>query len=355
MFLKNHWYVAAEAHEINREPFARMICNEPVVFWRTDDGLPVAFEDRCCHRRMPLRKGTVEGDILRCHYHGLEFDTSGACVRIPGQSTIPPGAKVRAYPVVEKYKWIWIWMGAAEEADETEIIPFPWRESGDWGDKGTYFHVNADYRLLIDNLLDQSHLAFVHASTIGTSAVAEKANVRFLKSDESVTVVRWMIGNPPPPTYRMMMGWEPDKIVDRWAINEFRPPCAVRLSVGAAPGAAGGEDFGFSDLEHPEPDGAFAFRNLNFITPESETSCHYFWSNACNIKPITEERTDLQFQQVLTAFHQDWEVLEVQQENWDDRPVINTNADAGWIAARQMIHERLAEEARGATAAAAAE
>ena len=192
-------------------------------------------------------------------------------------------------------------------------------------------------------------------STIGTSAVAEKANVRFLKSDESVTVVRWMIGNPPPPTYRMMMGWEPDKIVDRWAINEFRPPCAVRLSVGAAPGAAGGEDFGFSDLEHPEPDGAFAFRNLNFITPESETSCHYFWSNACNIKPITEERTDLQFQQVLTAFHQDWEVLEVQQENWDDRPVINTNADAGWIAARQMIHERLAEEARGATAAAAAE
>ena len=70
MFLKNHWYVAAEPHEITRVPFARTICNQPVVFWRAEDGQPVAFEDRCCHRRMPLRKGTVDGDRLRCHYHG---------------------------------------------------------------------------------------------------------------------------------------------------------------------------------------------------------------------------------------------------------------------------------------------
>ena len=347
MFLKNCWYVAAEAEEINRRPFGRTICNEPVVFWRTEDGLPVAFEDRCCHRRMPLRKGELAGDRLRCHYHGLEFDTSGACVHVPGQSTVPPDARVRAYPVVERYKWIWIWLGDPALADPDEIIPFPWRDSPDWGDKGTYFHVNADYRLLIDNLLDQSHLAFVHASTIGNSAIAERANVKFLKTEETVTVARWMIGNTPPPTYRLMMGWEPDRVVDRWAINEFRPPCAVRLSVGAAPGAAQGKDFGFAALDHPEPAGGFGFRNLNFITPESETSCHYFWSNACNVKPITEERTDLQFRQVVTAFLQDCEVLELQQQNWDDRPVISTNADTGWIAARKMIADRVAAEARG--------
>ena len=134
-----------------------------------------------------------------------------------------------------------------------------------------------------------------------------------------------------------------------------KPPCAVRRSVGAAPGAAQGQDFGFADLDTPAPEGAFAFRNLNFITPETETTCHYFWSNACNIRPITDELTDLQFQHVMKAFHQDWEVLEMQQENWDDRPVINTNADAGWLAARQMIDDFVAAEAHGRASVQAAE
>ena len=353
MFLRNCWYVAAETDEVTRDPLGRTICNERIVFWRTEDGRLVAFEDRCCHRRMPLRKGRLIGDRLRCHYHGLEFDTTGVCVHVPGQSTIPPGAQVKTYPVAEKYNWIWIWMGDPAMADESTIIPFPWRESDDWGDKGTYFHVNADYRLLIDNLLDQSHLAYVHSTTIGTSAIAERANTRTLKTEDSVTVVRWMVGNPPPPTYRLMMGWGPNDLVDRWAINEFRAPGAVRLLVGAAPGAAQGEDFGFTDLEHPVPADGFGFHNLNFITPETETTCHYFWSNAYNLKPFTDERTELQFQQVVEAFRQDWEVLEMQQRNWDDRPIVNTNVDAGWIAARRMIDDLLADEAREVKASAA--
>ena len=84
MFLKNCWYVAAEPHEITSQPFGRTICNEKIVFWRTEDGDPVAFEDRCCHRRMPLRKGSVQGNILSCHYHGLQFDVTGKCVHVPG-------------------------------------------------------------------------------------------------------------------------------------------------------------------------------------------------------------------------------------------------------------------------------
>ncbi len=344
MFLKNCWYVAAQPDEIGRTPFARTICDEPIVFWRTEAGEPVAFQDRCCHRRMPLRKGETVGDRLRCHYHGLEFDPTGACVRVPGQTLVPPDARVRAYPAVQRYNWIWVWLGDPAKADEDLIIPFPWRVSEDWGDKGAYFHINADYRLVVDNLLDQSHLAFVHATTIGTAAIAENAAIRTIRTDETVTVARWMVGHPAPPTYRMMAGWDADFPVDRWAINEFRPPCAVRLLVGAAPGAAGGEAFGFASIDHPEPEGGFAFRNLNFITPETATSCHYFWSNACNLKPVTPERTDLQFRQVLKAFQQDWEVLELQQANWDDRPVVDTNADAGPLAARALIDKFIAAE-----------
>ncbi len=353
MFLKNCWYVAADAHEVDRTPFGRTICGENVVFWRREDGAPVAFEDRCCHRRMPLRKGRLIGDVLRCHYHGLEFDASGQCIHIPKQTTIPPGAQVRTYPVVERYRWIWIWMGDPALADDSKIVPYPWKDHDDWGDKGTYFHVKGDYKLIVDNLLDLSHLAYVHESTIGNAAVAENAETRTLKDDESVTVARWTVGQPPPPTYQKMGGWEPDRIVDRWQIIEFRPPGAVRLFTGAAPDAAEGKEFGFTDLERETPAGGFGFHNLNFVTPETETSCHYFWSNAHDVKPITDEITDLQYRQIRTAFYQDWEVFELQERNWDDRPVIDLNVDAGPIAARALIDRRLAEQAQRNRVAAA--
>jgi vanillate O-demethylase monooxygenase subunit len=352
MIVKNSWYVAAEPHEITRQPFARTICDEPIVFWRREDGRVVAFEDRCCHRRMPLSKGTLTGDALRCHYHGLQFDADGKCLRVPGQSTVPPGAGVRTYPIVERYNWVWIWMGDAALADPAKIVPYPWKTSEDWGDKGTYMHVKANYRLIIDNLLDLTHLAYVHGSTIGNEAVAEAAKIRTFRKEDSVTVARWTVGKAPPPTYQRAMGWGPDQIVDRWQIIEWRPPGFVRLLTGAAPGAAEGKEFGFIDLDHPTPKGGFALRNLNAITPETETTTHYFWSQAHDLKPITPEKTDMIYRQIVTAFHQDWEVFELQQSNWDDRPVIDTIQDAGAIAARQII-DRLAAEERGVRAMAA--
>ena len=100
---------------------------------------------------MPLNKAVCVGDRLRCHYHGLEFEPDGTCVHVPGQSMVPPGAAVKAYPVVERYNWMWIWMGDPAIADEDKITPYPWRESEDWGDKGTYFHVQCNSQLIIDN------------------------------------------------------------------------------------------------------------------------------------------------------------------------------------------------------------
>ena len=111
MFLKNTWYVCAEPEEITREPFPRTICDEPVVFWRKMDGTPVAFEDRCCHRAVPLSLGAACKAGIRCGYHGLRFDAAGQCVDVPGQTTIPPGARVDSYPVVERHRMVWIWMG----------------------------------------------------------------------------------------------------------------------------------------------------------------------------------------------------------------------------------------------------
>lgn len=357
MFIKNAWYVCAEPEEITDKPLARTICNEKIVFFKTEDGAVSAFEDRCCHRRMPLSKGHVIGDRLQCFYHGLEFDKSGQCVHVPGQSTIPPGAEVRTYPIVNKYNWIWIWMGDPALANEDEIPAYPWKTMDDWGDKGTYFYVKCDYRLIIDNLLDLSHLAFVHASTIGNSAVAEAAKIKALRTDDTATTARWTIGKEPPPTYQKMVGWPEGTMVDRWQIIEFSKPGAVRLFTGAAPGAAKGEDFGFTDIDLPVPENGFAFHNLNFVTPETETTTHYFWSNAYNLpgQPITEEMTEMQYNQIFTAFHQDWEVFNKQQQNWDDRPVIDTIQDASSIAARKLIDKWLAEEQDMSSEAVAAE
>ena len=353
MFLKNTWYVCAQPEEIDRTPMARTICNENIVFWRKENGTPQAFEDRCCHRRMPLSKGKLVGDKLECYYHGLQFDAAGKCTHVPGQTTIPLGAQVRTYPIVEKYNWIWIWMGDPALADENLIVPYPWKTDDDWGDKGTYFYVKCDYKLIIDNLLDLSHLGFVHRSTIGNAAVAEAAKIRTLKDDDSVTVARWTVGQPPAPTYQKMGGWTEDDIVDRWQIIEFQMPGAVRLFTGAAEGRRG-QGIRFYRYRFAGTERWVRVPYLNFVTPETETTTHYFWSNAYQVEgqPVTEEMTEMSYKQIFTAFHQDWEVFNKQQENWDDRPTIDTIQDAGSIAARNMIDRKIAEE-RGEMAVAA--
>src|SRR3974377_2452185 len=110
-FLKNCWYVAAQADEVGVAPLGRTLLGEPVVLYRKEDGTAVALEDRCCHRRAPLSKGVLIGDALQCGYHGFPFDAAGACIRIPGQDRVPLGIGVRGYPLVERHAFLWIWMG----------------------------------------------------------------------------------------------------------------------------------------------------------------------------------------------------------------------------------------------------
>src|SRR5688572_26583055 len=223
MFLRNFWYVAAWAHEVGEQPLARTFLNEAVILFRKQDGTPVALEDRCCHRHVPLSRGTRIGDTIQCWYHGLVFDASGRCIRVPGQDRVPPAARVKAYPVAERHRWVWIWMGDPALADPALIPDFRWLDHPEWGCKGTTYRVRCHYQLIIDNLLDLTHLAFVHATTIGNPAVVEAAEVHARRGHGDVTVTRWMLDNPPPPTYaKMMNGYSGN--VDRWQIIHFQPP-----------------------------------------------------------------------------------------------------------------------------------
>ncbi len=145
-------------------------------------------------------------DCVRCHYHGFTYDDGGACVRIPGQSHVPDAARVRSYPVIERHRWIWVWMGEPALADESKIVDFHWLDDPRWSAKGTVLYVKSSYELIVENLLDLTHLTFVHQATIGNYATAEKADVTTQLTDHDVTVARWMMDSSPPPTYAKLGG-----------------------------------------------------------------------------------------------------------------------------------------------------
>jgi phenylpropionate dioxygenase-like ring-hydroxylating dioxygenase large terminal subunit len=341
MFLRNYWYVAASADEVATRPLGRTILAEPIVFFRTEDGTLGALEDRCAHRQLPLSMGKVIGDALQCRYHGLQFDRAGKCVKVPGQDVIPQAARVKTYPVAERYRWIWIWMGDPALADPQKITDYHWLQDPAWGAKTSYLHVQANWQLVVDNLLDLTHLAFVHDTTIGNAALVEKAAVKVQRSQDGVVVTRWMIDTPPPPTFVKVGGLTGN--VDRWQIIDYTPPAFLRLDVGATPTGTGA------------PDGrrvnGISMRNLNAITPETETTTHYFWGQAHDFDVHNPETTEKIFNQIRTAFLEDVEIFEAQQKSISrdpDAPQVDINADAGTIQARRIITRLYQEEQAGA-------
>jgi phenylpropionate dioxygenase-like ring-hydroxylating dioxygenase large terminal subunit len=207
-FLKNTWYVAAWTHEVTSEGvLARTITRVPLILWRDAAGRAVALEDRCCHRGAPLSKGRREGERIRCMYHGLLFDPSGRCVEIPSQNFIPPAAKVRAFPVIERHKWIWVWMGEPERADESLIPDTHYLDDPAWRGIPGYLHYDANYLLITDNLLDFSHLSYVHETTLGGSANYAGIRPKVTRSGRGVRVERWLIDDEPAPYLRKLKTW----------------------------------------------------------------------------------------------------------------------------------------------------
>src|SRR6185369_412886 len=131
-YLRDAWYVAAWSQELEEgKPLAVSVLGEPVVLWRSADDIH-ALEDRCVHRLAPLSLGRCEGHRLRCMYHGFLYGTDGVVQEIPGQPVIPPTARVRAYPVVDRHSWIWVWMGDPARADASLIPPAVGFDEPEW-------------------------------------------------------------------------------------------------------------------------------------------------------------------------------------------------------------------------------
>jgi len=334
MFLRNQWYCAALSHEVKAEPLGRIFLNEPVVMYRRVDGGLVALEDRCCHRRAPLSKGKVEGDRLRCGYHGFLYDASGSVVWVPGQDKVPPDARVRSYPVCEKNGFVWIWMGAKSLADPAKAPAFTWNDDPAWASWTDYLPIKANYLYVVDNLMDLSHVPFLHIKTIGSA-------------DDTEPTLKWERGpdwsrgtraayNLAPPLRWKMEGINHN--IDQMKVMTFTPPANVLIDILTT-------DSGRKPGQTPLLEQRLIV--LDSMTPETETSCHYFFGNCRNYKIDSMELTAMLHEQTVIAFNEDKDMLEAEQRIIDLDPTasqIDVMGDTGGLQSRRIVDRLLAEE-----------
>ena len=339
MFLKNAWYVACTPNEIDDKPLGRMVCGEQIVFYRGPEGTVAALENFCPHRGAPLSLGRVVEGRLICGYHGLEMGCDGKTIAMPGQRVrgFPP---IRSFPVLERYGFIWVWPGDAALADPAKIHHLAWAESADWAYGGGLYHVQCDYRLMIDNLMDLTHETYVHATSIGQKEIDETPTTTETHGDEVVTS-RFMNNIMAPPFWQMALRGNhlpDDQPVDRWQICRFTPPSHVMIEVGVALAGKGGYD---ADAQYKASSIV-----VDFITPETGTSIWYFWGMARNFNPRDRALTAAIREGQSKIFGEDREMLVRQQKNllaWPERNLLKLNIDAGGVLSRRVLERMLAE------------
>ena len=338
MFIRNGWYAASWSKDLAAKPVARTFLGDKVVLFRGDDGRPAALEDRCCHRAAPLSAGEVVGASIMCAYHGLQFAADGACVDIPGQKQIPASARVRSYPVVERWNVVWIWMGEPAKADPGRIEELAWLDSPQWTATPGTLHLKANYQLLIDNLLDLTHVASIHKNTIAGDPREATTPTKTERVDNGVTVGRWMIDFVPPPLFAKAGKFTGN--VDRWQHVTWKAPATVYLDVGCAKTGTGA----------PQGDRSqgISIWSTHLVTPETETSSHYMFCFARNFQLGDEAMSKLLFEGSKVTFMEDVEILELQQKNVAGGSIeglVDISADAAQLQARRMLRQLAAAEA----------
>jgi phenylpropionate dioxygenase-like ring-hydroxylating dioxygenase large terminal subunit len=332
MFIKNAWYVGAWAHELTREPFQRFMLDEPLVFYRTESGLPVVLDDRCIHRFAPLSAGCLEGDNIVCGYHGFTYAPNGACVAIPGVGRAPKKMGVKSYPVVERWGWIWVWMGDETKVDETKIPDFHYLDDPEWSGKGDTLNLKCSYNLVYENLLDLTHAKFVHKTTLATNDVTEFP-LTVEEVGDTIVVRRKMYGIDSSPLFTRAGNFtEP---VDHRQHIIFTPPCYISINT-TAKSAQGSLEDKIVDL-----------RILNALTPETSKTTNYFWNLMRCFALDDKDMETFLYEGNKFAFSEDQAIIEQQQKMWDTvpdaRPVPFPH-DKGVIASGQLVERLIAEE-----------
>ncbi|AXB42429.1 aromatic ring-hydroxylating dioxygenase subunit alpha [Amycolatopsis albispora] len=330
---RNQWYVAAYSAEVGRELLGRTICDEPIVFYRTESGEAVALADRCVHRRYPLSESRLDGDTIVCGYHGFTYDKSGTCVFVPGQKRVPRTARVPGYPLVEQDSFVWVWIGDRELADPARIPRAPWFADPAYTTVRGLEPLAARYELLVDNLMDLSHETYLHGGYIGTPEVANTPiTTEVDEENEVIYVSRHMDDAECPSFYAESTGLRGR--ITRWQDIEYHPPCLYLLHSRIAPVGS-----------VPEPDGsdpdAFHVEVGYAITPETAHSTHDFWFVARDFALDDQNVSDFLAKSNRTVVLQDVTALDILEQVIQREPdgyqELSINIDTGGLAARRFL------------------
>jgi len=313
--VRNCWYVAGWSHDIGHAPVQRMLLGEPVVLYRRKDGAPVALEDRCAHRLAPLSMGRIEGDAIRCLYHGFLFGAEGQCQEIPGQDMVPPRTCVRAYPVCEKNDWVWVWMGDPDRADPSRIAPSKALDDPAWILKTGQLDYDANYQLINDNLLDLTHLTYVHAASFGADAAWSRNRPKIERITEGVRSSRWIEGSPPIPP--LGEAAKHDR-VDIWTSYDFVLPGVFLLYTAMYPAGTAQTCNG----QAPGEDYAVLFDNFTSqaVVPTGEKTSRYYYSWGPGSRFGDDAIAQLMIDTATLAFREDKLMIEAQQRIIDADP-----------------------------------
>jgi phenylpropionate dioxygenase-like ring-hydroxylating dioxygenase large terminal subunit len=361
-WVRDSWYVIAWDHEIpaieSTDIFTRTVLNEPIIVFRTSVGTSggelVAMQDRCCHRHAPLSKGKREGDCIRCGYHGLKFDAQGKCVDAPGIAIIPEKAFVKTYPVVAKNRWVFVWMGDPSKADAALLPDNFSSDHPDWQYKPGYFHYATPYLLICDNLLDFSHLSYVHEKTLGGSTAIAQAVPTIAKTfdvhgkQNGIKVSREVPNVPAPPFYQKFRTFT--EHVDRWFIYEFLVPGTLLMHSGGRPISDAKDDLSRAVQLH----------SCQTLTPETESTTHYFFQQSHRVNSGANARdsdaldeataqamTESIYNSLVGAFNEDRDMITAQHQSILRSPevaMLPLAIDSALVQFRRLIDARINEQ-----------
>lgn len=342
---RNHWYVAALSNEIGRAPISRKILGTDVVLYRKEDGTPVALYDRCPHRSLPLSMGEVIGDEIRCVYHGMHFNAQGACVAIPGQCSVSRHLlRAPSYPLVEKSVWIWIWMGDAELADPA-LIPdhrhLHLEEPGFEPVPLFSMQIDCNYQLCHENLIDLTHLTYLHKGAFETGGVDIVDTTSELSFGENTVQLTYRYDNLiVEPSYAAISGFRAGTRISRTLVTQAIAPslCLICNS--------------YSSPDNPD-EPTRIWSSPFAMTPRDLRSTNYFFVSSAN---YGLEYTEQAKAQIHETFMQDKVALERIQQVFEDcdpdfEYEFSVKTDAGSMRLRRMIRDMALAEAGSAQAA----
>lgn len=348
LYVNNCWYVAAWCHEIPaNQLYAITIINKPVLIYRKEDGALAAMANECCHRHMPLSEGRLEGDDVRCMYHGLKFNAGGRCIEVPTMrlagDDVPEQFRVRTYPVVEKHDWVWVWMGDPDKADEALIPPTTGPDDPDWFMHKGHLDYAANYLLIDDNLSDLGHIAYTHQNSFaGGRSDAYFNQPRVQKIDRGVRITRWNT-NAPRRAYQKSEA----EFFDQFMTYDFLVPGVLMMYQGMYDaGSAEACDFG-PVKEDMEP--ATAAFTSQAVTPMTDGTSRYFFSWGPRMIEHRDNPRIVEGMWTLAqkAFMEDKLTIEAQQRNVNldtGAPMVSITDDRGPTIFRKVVEELIARE-----------